>query len=779
MHSQSGATSVSESGRKTRRSFWPGARLGARLGAIVLSLAILAHAQAPAVNAGGIVNAASGSTQGIAPGSIVSIFGTNLASANAASSAVPLPVTLSDVVSVTFNNIAAPLFYVSPLQINAQVPWNVLPAGTASGTASVVVTRSSGASPAQSVQVVAALPGIFTVSQNGIGQAIATNNTDGDIAAAANPISIGDYLIVWCTGMGAVSPAIASGAAAASGTFSNTLLTPVVTIGGVTATFVYSVLSPQYVGVNQIGVQVAPNTPTGNSIPLQIQVNGVTTSAQVTIAVQAATSAFNTLTPSIAIFDPTTLSGLPTITASDGSTLPAVGYQGGDLVSGKVLYYPWAVLTATGTNIQETISAAVAYGVMMSYDASTSGFTDASNWTFFDMTTVDPAAGGFNAAVVVGTNVYMVPIGNHNGGLPAFVLYDATKAVNDSTAYQFVDAPPRGGALGSTYGWCEGVFDGTYMYYVPNMDPDAGTSTSASPTFSGNVIRYNTTTPFSLSGGGWSSFDMTTVNPQAAAFQSGVYDGHRYIYFIPFREKIMVRYDTQYGTPGTPNPAAFTNPAAYTFLDTTQLGTTGLPQVVGQGSATKLAGFTGGAVVWDAAQQNEYLYLVPWAVYTSTTPTVQSTVGRVRIGTQSGTAWNAVDITSTAASTSSLIGATPNWEVFDLNTLTTNPQWTKNGWPYPAIYSSGALVGQTMIGGYQGTWINTSSASPRVGFGADVAQYWVEHDVSHALADPTGWYVAKVPPQHRNGTFGGAYDAVHQIFYPASPSVPLIQASGL
>jgi uncharacterized protein (TIGR03437 family) len=750
------------------RSFW--------LSAMVLSLATLARAQAPAVNPGGVVNAASGANQGVAPGSIVSIYGTNLASAATASSAVPLPTTLADVTSVTFNNVTAALFYVSPLQINAQVPWNVLPAGTASGTVSVVVTRSTGTSPAQNVPIVAALPGIFTVSQTGVGQAIATNNADGDIATTASPISVGDYLIVWCTGMGAVSPTIANGAAASGSTYSNTVLAPVVTIGGVTATPVYSVLSPQYVGLTQIGVQVAAGTPVGNAEPLQITVNGVTTSAQVTIAVgSTSASAFNTLTPTIAIFDPETgLANLPTIT-TDGTTFSEVGYQQGNLVNGKILYYPYAVLTANGTNLQATITSAIAYGVLVSYDASTSGFTDASNWSFFDMSTLDASAIGFNSAVVVGNNVYMVPIGNHNGGLPTFVLYDATKAVTDPTAYQFVDAPARNGGLGPTYGWCEGVFDGRYIYYVPNMDPDAGSTT----VFSGNVIRYDTTTPFSLSGGGWSNFDMTTVNPAAAAFQSGIYDGHRFIYYLPFRNKLMVRYDTQYGTPGTPNPAAFTTPAAYTVLDTTQLGTAGLPQVTGTGNATNLTGFTGGAVVWDAAQQNEYLYMVPWAIYVTDQPTVESTVARVRIGMQSGTTWSSVDITSTAATTNSLVAATPNWEIFDLNTLTTNPQWAKNGWTYPAIYSSGQLVGQSMIGGFQGNWVNTSSASPRVGFGADVSQFWVEHDVSHALADPTGWYVAPVPPQHKNGTFGGAYDAVHQIFYPASPSVPLIQATGL
>jgi hypothetical protein len=597
------------------------------------------------------------------------------------------------------------------------------------------------------------------------------------LANTATPIDVGDYLIVWCTGMGAVSPSVASGAAPSGGVYSNTVSTPVVTIGGVPATFVYSVLSPQYVGLNQIGVQVAQGTPVGNAEPLEIQVNGVTTSAQVTIAVGSGTTgAFNTLTPAIAIFDPaTSLSGIPTVTFSTGSVLPSVGYQSGELVNGKVIYYPWQVQPGTGGSDTLTdITSGIEQGVVMSYNASTTGFTDASDWTYFDISSLDANAKGYNSGVVAGTNVYMVPDGNHGTNPPTFVLYDATKGVNDTTAYQFMDAPARNSGLGATYGWCEGVFDGTYVYYVPDIDGGTAAA-STGGTFSGNVIRYNTTTPFSLSGGGWANFDMTTVNSAAAAFQSAIYDGHRFIYFIPFRNKLLVRYDTQYSTPGTPNPAAFTNPAAYTVLDPTQLGTAGLPQVAGVGSAANLAGFTGAAVVWDSAHQNEYMYMVPWAIYVSATPTVQSTVARVLIGTQSGSTWSDVDITST--NTSAVSAAAPNWEIFDLNTLTTSPQWATNGWA--AVYTSGPLQGQSTIAGFQGNWINTASASPRVGFGADFSQFWVEHDVSHALADPTGWYVAQVPSQHRNGTFGGAYDATHQIFYPSAPYPPLIQAAGL
>jgi uncharacterized protein (TIGR03437 family) len=259
----------------------------------------LAHAQ-PAVGAGGVVNAASFNANGaaVAPGSIVSIFGTNLATTIPQPETIPLSTTWSDVTSVTFNNVPAGLYYVSAGQINAQLPFTVLP----SGQTSIVVTRTNGASAPQSVTVAQAAPGIFTANATGLGQAIATDNDDNAIVApvgsipglTTHPISIssGHALIVWCTGLGAVTPPPGSqpignyvAAPTVNGQFWNTVLKPTVLIGGVAATPIYSVLSPQFVSEYQIGVVPAPTTPTGSAVSLQIQIGGVTTSDQVTIAV--------------------------------------------------------------------------------------------------------------------------------------------------------------------------------------------------------------------------------------------------------------------------------------------------------------------------------------------------------------------------------------------------------------------------------------------------------------------------------------------------------------
>jgi uncharacterized protein (TIGR03437 family) len=261
----------------------------------VFSLSVGPGPHAPAVNAGGVLNSGSYTTQGVAPGSIVSIFGTNLAGATASASAIPLPTALSDVTSVTFNGIPAGLYFVSEKQINAQLPFDVVPSSQG-GTVNIVVTRSSGTSAPQSVTVVPSSPGIFTTTATGLGQAFAYDNTTvalaapagagiGNLATAPISISSGHALIIACTGLGAVTPFIDNYVAASDGTFRYTSLQPTVLIGGVAAQPIYSVLSPQFVSEYQIGVTPAAGTPTGNAVSLQIQMGGVTTSNQVTIAV--------------------------------------------------------------------------------------------------------------------------------------------------------------------------------------------------------------------------------------------------------------------------------------------------------------------------------------------------------------------------------------------------------------------------------------------------------------------------------------------------------------
>jgi uncharacterized protein (TIGR03437 family) len=256
----------------------------------ILSLTAAAWAQ-PAVFTGGVVNGASfAKGQAVAPGSLVSIFGTNLSTTSAAASSVPLSTSLGGV-SVTFNNIPAPLILVSHSaangdQINAQIPYEL----AGSSSAQVVVNDGTASAP-QTVQLAAQAPGIFVL---GNGQAVAYGNTDFAFAAPAgsipgvtsHPAKILDpqTLVILATGLGAVNPSIPDGSGDPT-TIHNTTSTPVVTVGGVNAQVVFSGIAPGFPGVYQINIIVPAGSPTGDAVPLQIQMGGITTTNQVTIAV--------------------------------------------------------------------------------------------------------------------------------------------------------------------------------------------------------------------------------------------------------------------------------------------------------------------------------------------------------------------------------------------------------------------------------------------------------------------------------------------------------------
>ncbi|MDR3702223.1 MAG: hypothetical protein P4L56_21430 [Candidatus Sulfopaludibacter sp.] len=257
----------------------------------IFSSACALFGQTPVVAEGGVLNGASFvKGQAVAPGSLVSIFGTNLASANALANSIPISTTLANSVTVTFNGVAAPLLGVfhDPVngdQINAQLPWEV-----SNGTANVVVNNSNGSSAPVGVNI-GPSPGIFASGT----QAIAYGNSDGIIAAAngsipgltTHPAKINDpaTLVILATGLGPVNPPVQTGNIVTDNQVHNTTTTPTVTVGNVPAQVVFSGMTPQFVGVYQINIIIAPGTPTGDAIPLQITMSGITTPSNITIAV--------------------------------------------------------------------------------------------------------------------------------------------------------------------------------------------------------------------------------------------------------------------------------------------------------------------------------------------------------------------------------------------------------------------------------------------------------------------------------------------------------------
>jgi uncharacterized protein (TIGR03437 family) len=226
----------------------------------------------PSLTSAGVTNAASFQS-GVAPGGIVTIFGSNLGAAAGqivTAPGAPWPAQLGGV-SVTIDGTTAPVYRVLNLngqeQLSVQAPFSL----SGKNSAAVIVTTAAGTSPAVTVPVLGAQPGIFILDGAGSG----ATHPDGSIAGASNPASRGETLVLYLTGLGPVDNPPAAGAAASLTTLSPTIIKPQVTIGGFDAALVFSGLTPGFIGLYQVNATV-PAAVASGLVDLTVQANGVT-----------------------------------------------------------------------------------------------------------------------------------------------------------------------------------------------------------------------------------------------------------------------------------------------------------------------------------------------------------------------------------------------------------------------------------------------------------------------------------------------------------------------
>ncbi|HET8548135.1 MAG TPA: hypothetical protein VFL57_09035 [Bryobacteraceae bacterium] len=198
----------------------------------------------PAVDS--IVNAAS-YDPAVPRGGLVSLFGTDLARSTLSATSTPLPKRL-DGTSVLVGDLEleAPLYFVSPTQINFQVPFEAL-----GDRLSIVVVTAAGRSRPFLVRLTAAGPGIFTRSSDGKGRALV-------FSPAFEPVEVvsgGEPIIFYATGLGPTNPPALSGTAgAAVEPFHRLTYMPEVFLGEMPARVVFAGLAPGLAGVYQLNV---------------------------------------------------------------------------------------------------------------------------------------------------------------------------------------------------------------------------------------------------------------------------------------------------------------------------------------------------------------------------------------------------------------------------------------------------------------------------------------------------------------------------------------------
>lgn len=204
----------------------------------------------------GLRNAASGEAA-YAPGMILSVYGTQLGSLAQSAATIPLPEYLAGF-EATVNGVPAPLYYVSPEQVNIQIPYETTP-----GKATLVA-----GTPYQNVtykfQVSAAAPGIFSFS-------------DGSVNPSRSG-SRGQTVTLFVTGEGQVTPSLGTGKTPSARTMASQLPKPrlavAVSVGGVPATVQFAGIPSGLVGVTQVNFTI-PDSVAAGLQPVVVSVGGM------------------------------------------------------------------------------------------------------------------------------------------------------------------------------------------------------------------------------------------------------------------------------------------------------------------------------------------------------------------------------------------------------------------------------------------------------------------------------------------------------------------------
>jgi uncharacterized protein (TIGR03437 family) len=225
--------------------------------------------------AAAISSSANPAAAGVAPGSLASAYGTDLATGNPGSTSLPLPTSFGgtsvSILDSSGTTTLAPLVYVIPTQVNFEVP-----PGTATGAAQVTITSGDGTLSNATLQIAPVAPGLFELNTGGLAAAyvilyhadgtqtleqVYTVNNAG--AIVASPVSLGSatdlaYLFLFGTGFDA------------AGTAGVTL-----SIGGANIPIAYAGVQGGFVGLDQVNVELPASLAGSGNVTIQLSAAGL------------------------------------------------------------------------------------------------------------------------------------------------------------------------------------------------------------------------------------------------------------------------------------------------------------------------------------------------------------------------------------------------------------------------------------------------------------------------------------------------------------------------
>jgi uncharacterized protein (TIGR03437 family) len=452
--------------------------------------AVPAAGAPPSIQAGGVVSASAfGQFKSIAPGSWIEIYGANLAAdtqmwGGSDFNGATAPTSL-DGTSVTIGGQPAFVDYISPTQVNVQVP-----SSAPTGTQSVIVTSPGGVSTPYSVTVNANQPGLLAPTSFKVGgtQYAAALFSDGSTYAippgaipglASRRAQPGDTLTLYGIGFGSVAPSIPAGQVVSQ---SNTLaLALQVKIGGVAATVTYDGLAPSAVGLYQFNV-VIPNVPSSDATPLTFTLGGTAGTQTLYLAVQ----------------------GTAIVPAVQSVTLSASSVSGGGSVQGTVTLTAPAPAGGAIISLSSSASAAtVPTTVTVLAGATSATFTISTTTVSAGVgATITASYGGAKATVSVNVTI-AGPFGQYGtiyinnptitSGTPtnAYISLISIAGLAFGNSGNYVG----GGIVGGIYGptgtlllpalqftadWSSVVINGQTATFMQQVDGTMGTSAGAS-----------------------------------------------------------------------------------------------------------------------------------------------------------------------------------------------------------------------------------------------------------------------------------------------------------
>jgi uncharacterized protein (TIGR03437 family) len=250
---------------------WNGALSGSYPSGVVTivtpSAVIAEMATVPYIAPAGILNGVGPTpSTSVAPGSIISIFGQSLASVVQVGPTNPLSQSIAGT-TVTINDSILPLMFISPTQINAQ-----LPSSLPDGSYTLEVQNTGQPEISGPLTVARNAPGLFS-SVVGTTAYIMAFHADGSMVSTTSPAAAGETISMLGTGFGPYQTPVLDG-------FFPPVPSPLVndavtlSVGGVNPTPTSSA-APGFIGVVSTQFQVPTGLPSGTSVPVLVTINGV------------------------------------------------------------------------------------------------------------------------------------------------------------------------------------------------------------------------------------------------------------------------------------------------------------------------------------------------------------------------------------------------------------------------------------------------------------------------------------------------------------------------